>query len=288
VEKVLPDGNGLPLEDRWILHRLNRVSAELSEALERFRFHDASNLIYHFIWHEFCDWYIELVKPTLTGSPPNSAERESRVRILVHVMDYSLRLLHPFMPFITEEIWQRLPHQGDSIMIQDFPRYREIRDDPQAQLEMETLMDLVSSIRSARSELGIVDRKELDAFVLTSDDGAREVIERNAAKIRRLAGLGKLEFVSLFPPNLLRGVSKAGEFGINVMDSIDLDAERQRMQKELTRTRSEIEEIDQKMNNREFLSKAPEAVVNGIRDRHAELVARYAKLESNLARLPSQ
>jgi valyl-tRNA synthetase len=204
------------------------------------------------------------------------------------VMDYSLRLLHPFMPFITEEIWQRIPHQGDSIMTQDFPMYRDARDDPEAQLEMETLMDLVSAIRSARAEMKITDRKELDGFLLPADDGARELIESNAAKIRRLANLGKLEFVSLFPPNLLKGVSKAGEFGINVMGSIDLDAERHRMQKELTRTRSEIEEIDQKMNNREFLSKAPEAVVNGIRDRHAELVARYAKLESNLARLPLQ
>jgi valyl-tRNA synthetase len=277
-----------PLEDRWILHRLNRVAAELAEALDKFRFHDASSLIYHFIWHEFCDWYIELVKPALTGSGANAVERESRVSILVHVMDYSLRLLHPFMPFITEEIWQRIPHQGDSIMTQDFPMYRDARDDPEAQLEMETLMDLVSAIRSARAEMKITDRKELDGFLLPADDGARELIESNAAKIRRLANLGKLEFVSLFPPNLLKGVSKAGEFGINVMGSIDLDAERHRMQKELTRTRSEIEEIDQKMNNREFLSKAPEAVVNGIRDRHAELVARYAKLESNLARLPLQ
>jgi valyl-tRNA synthetase len=278
----------LPLEDRWILHRMNRVAAELSEALEKFRFHDASNLIYHFIWHEFCDWYIELMKPALTGSGANSMERESRVRILVHVMDYSLRLLHPFMPFLTEEIWQRIPHQGDSIMIQDFPKYREARDDAAAQLEMETLMDLVSSIRSARAEIGIEDRKVLDAFLLTSDDGARELVERNAVKIRHLASLGKLEFVSLFPPNLVRGVSKAGEFGINLMGSIDFHAERQRMQKELTRTKSEIEKIDQKMSNLEFLSRAPEAVINGIRDRHAQLVALYAKLESNLARLPSQ
>jgi valyl-tRNA synthetase len=100
--------------------------------------------------------------------------------------------------------------------------------------------------------------------------------------------LEKLEFVSSFPPNLLKGVSKAGEFGINVMGSIDLDAERERMQRELTRTRSEIEKIDQKMNNGEFLAKAPESVISGIRDRHAELVATYEKLESNLARLPSQ
>ena len=111
---------------------MNRVAAELAEALEKFRFHDASNLVYHFIWHEFCDWYIELVKPALTGAGANSLERESRIKVLVHVMDYSLRLLHPFMPFITEEIWQRIPHQGDSIMIQDFPMHRDVREDPEA------------------------------------------------------------------------------------------------------------------------------------------------------------
>jgi valyl-tRNA synthetase len=192
------------------------------------------------------------------------------------------------MPFITEEVWQRIPHHGDSIMIQDFPEYREARDDPEAQLKMEILMDLVSSIRSARAEMGIEDRKELDAVLIAADDGARELVEQNLARIRRLAGLDKLEFVSSFPPNLLKGVGKAGEFGINIIGSIDISAERDRMQKELTRTRSEIEKIDIKMNNREFLAKAPEAVISGIRDRYAELVATYAKLQSNLARLPSQ
>src|SRR4030095_186703 len=158
----------------------------------------------------------------------------------------------------------------------------------EAQRKMEILMDLISNIRSACAEMNIKDRKELDAFLLAADDGARELIEGNATKIRHLASLGKLGVVSSFPPNLLKGVSKAGEFGINVMGSININAERDRMQKELTRTRSEIEKIDQKMNNREFLAKAPEAVISGIRDRHAELVAIYAKLESNLARLPSQ
>jgi valyl-tRNA synthetase len=281
-----PGGERLALEDRWILHRLNRVAAELAEALEKFRFHDASNLVYHFIWHEFCDWYIELVKPALTGA--SSPERESRIKVLVHVMDYSLRLLHPFMPFITEEIWQRIPHQGDSIMMQDFPMHRDVREDPEAELKMETLMDLVNSIRSARSEMGIEDRKAVDAFVLAADAGVRELIERNGANIRHLASLGKLEFVSAFPPNLLRGVSKAGEFGINLMGSLDFEAERSRMQKELTRTRGEIDKIDQKMSNHDFMSKAPEQVISGIRERHAELVEKYAKLESNLARLSSQ
>ena len=104
------------------------MAAELSEALDKFRFHDASNLIYHFIWHEFCDWYIEMVKPALTGAAPIRWSGRLALEVLVHAMDYSLRLLHPFMPFITEEIWQRIPHQGDSIMIQDFPEYREARE----------------------------------------------------------------------------------------------------------------------------------------------------------------
>ncbi len=126
---------GMPLEDRWILHRMNAVSAEISEALDKFRFHEASALIYQFIWHELCDWYIELVKPVLTNPSVPEEERGSRIRVLVHVMDYALRMLHPFMPFITEEIWQKMPHEGESIMMQEFPAAAESAGEPSSGTE---------------------------------------------------------------------------------------------------------------------------------------------------------
>ena len=289
VDRLLAEGRSrLPLEDRWILHRLNQVSAELSQALDKFRFHDGSNQVYHFFWHELCDWYIELVKPSL-GSD-SDAERGSRVLVLIHVLDHALRMLHPFMPFITEEIWQRLPHEGESLTIAEFPKPRPVREDPAAAEEMQVLMDLVASIRSARAEMNIEQRKQLDASLVISNTRTQDLVLRNIAKVRNLAGLRNVELVSKISSDqgLLRGVTKAGEFGLDLKDAIDVRAERERLQKELARTRSEIEKISKRIADQEFLARAPEEVVLENRARHAELLERFQKLESTLGSLASQ
>ncbi len=156
IDELLSRKKGeFPLEDLWILHRLNQVSAEIAESLDKFRFHEASVVIYHFIWHELCDWYIELVKPVLTNPEAAADKREPRIKLLVHVMDFALRLLHPFMPFVTEEIWQKLPHKGDSLMVQEFPLARKIRENSEAAQKLQDLMDLIGGIRSLRAEMNI-------------------------------------------------------------------------------------------------------------------------------------
>jgi valyl-tRNA synthetase len=278
----------IPLEDLWILHRLNQVSQGMSEALDKFRFHEASALIYQFIWHEVCDWYIELAKPILTGSLVSEQERKARVRVLIHTMDYSLRLLHPFMPFITEEIWQQIPHQGDSIMIQDFPVFKKTRECPESAQQMLDLMELIGNIRSLRAEMNIDPKRLLDAALVTVHQSDRDLVSANLEKVRSLARLKEVEFQSSLSGNLLRGVWRLGEFGLDVHDAINFKSENERLQKELARVREEIEKILKKLNNEEFTARAPEEVISENRARHVELLERSHKLESNIKGLPLQ
>jgi valyl-tRNA synthetase len=289
VDDLLKNGR-LPLEDRWILHRLNQVSSGIAEALEKYRFHDASSLIYQFIWHELCDWYIELVKPVLVGEDAAGATRAERIAVLVHVLDYSLRLLHPFMPFITEEIWQRIPHVGESIMTQAFPLARSTRENPEAARDMEFLMDLTVSLRSARAEMNVEPKKVLDAAIVVNDAAMRQLLLANLDKIRLLARLKTVELPAQLPAEhvQLKGVWKNGEFGLNLEGAVDFKAERERIRRELNRLGSELQKVAKKLSSHEFMDRAPEEIVAENRARHAELRGRYERLESNLNRLPQE
>jgi valyl-tRNA synthetase len=278
----------MPLEDRWILARLDELAAEVSVALERFRFHEASSLVYQFFWHELCDWYIELVKPVLTDAALDQEARAPRIKVLIHVLDYALRILHPFMPFLTEELWQKLPHTGDSIMVQEFPQAREVRRDAGAVAEMQALMDLTTAIRSARAEMTIPPRKTLDAFLKIGDTAARGLISANLGKLGNLARLGSVEFVEEFPAGrfLLKGVAGMGEFGLDLAGAVDPAAERERLGKERKKLQDELERITRKMASHDFLSRAPEAVVEENRTRQSELVQKLSKVESIIGQLP--
>ncbi len=278
----------MPLEDLWILHRLNEVAQEISDALEKFRFHEASAAIYQFIWHELCDWYIELVKPVLTNARASDSQRESRVKVLIHTMDFSLRLLHPFMPFLTEEIWQKIPHQGESIMIQEFPSPRAIRTNPEAAQKMQDLMDLIGQIRSLRAEMNVNPKSYLNAVIVAQDQAEQELILQNLDRVRLLARLDRIEFSRSLSSNLLRGMWKSGEFGLDVQGAINVTAERERLQKQIQRIKEEVDKLWSKISDQEFISRAPEAVVSESRTRHRELTEKLRKLEASLDHLPSQ
>ncbi len=215
-------------------------------------------------------------------------ERAGRVEILVHVLDYTLRILHPFMPFITEEIWQKMPHEGESIMVQDFPVARQVREDPAAALVMADIMELVSTFRSLRSELNIDPRKALDGFLVVSDPDCRRLLESNKAKVCLLARLNSLGFAPSLPGDrmLLKGVWRLGEYALDIRGAIDFAAERTRLRKEMERTGGEIEKLLKKINSHEFAERAPAEVVAEIRARHAELLEKHRKLESTLNQLP--
>ncbi|MEJ2246615.1 MAG: class I tRNA ligase family protein [Acidobacteriota bacterium] len=250
--------------------------------------HEASALIYQFIWHELCDWYIELVKPALTDASVPESIRTLRCRILIHVLDYALRILHPFMPFITEEIWQKIPHRGESIMIQQFPVPRKIRKNPVAAQKMQNLMELVGEVRSLRAEMNIDPRRLLDSNICLPKDDDKTLITRNLEKVRSLAGLGTVEFAEKLPEQMLRGVWRLGEFGLDIEGAINIAAERERLQKEGLRIREQIEKIEKKLDSPEFLSRAPDKVISENKLRYEELREKNQKIESNLKHLPVQ
>jgi valyl-tRNA synthetase len=279
--------DAMPLEDLWILHRMNSTAAEISEALDKFRFHEASALIYQFIWHELCDWYIELVKPVLTNPEAARDEREPRIKVLLHVFDCALRMLHPFMPFITEEIWQKLPHQGESLMTQPFPQFREAFDNSAAAGKMQDLMELIGDIRSLRAEMNIEPKRRLDACLIVKKDENRLLIEQNMSRLLALARLNRVDFCEVVAGGWLSGVTKLGSFGIDVRDAIDIGAERVRLEKEMAKLKTEIDKVFKKISSLEFVSRAPKEIVEENRTRCDEMTEKYRKLEINLNRLLS-
>ena len=278
----------MPLEDRWILHRLNQISGEIAEALDKFRFHEASSLIYQFFWHEFCDWYIELVKPAFSDTDAAGGRRAARVAVVLHVLDGALRVLHPFMPFITEEIWQSLPHEGDSIMVQAFPKPDRVREDSGAYQSFQELMELIGSLRAARAEMDIEPKKILGAVFAIRDPKVLGLIQSNLEKVRLLGRVGEIEFSEGLPAGrvLLKGVWKSGEFGLDLQGTIDYKSERERLGRERARIVGDIDKIAKKIGSSDFMARAPEAVVEENKARHAELLARLERVESNLAKLP--
>jgi valyl-tRNA synthetase len=281
-------GDHAAVEDRWILHRLNEVSREVADALEKFRFHDASSAIYQFVWHEFCDWYIELIKPVLMAENSDDEVRGARIRVLVHVLDSTLRILHPFMPFITEEIWQKIPHEGESLMVQEFPKPNAARENPAASSDMQALMDLIVGLRSARAEVNIEPRRILDAVLVFRDLASAELVRRHVGKLRLLARLEQVEFCDEIPESriLLKGVWRLGEFGLDLKGVIDFATERDRLEKEHAKLKVELDRVAAKMNSQDFIARAPAAIVQENRAKQADLLERIERVEANLNRLP--
>jgi len=288
IDELISAGrDAIPLEDLWILHRVNQTAAEISEALDKFRFHEASTLIYQFIWHELCDWYIELVKPALTNPDAANDERAPRIKVLLHVFDYSLRMLHPFMPFITEEIWQKLPHRGESLMTQTFPQFRDALDNSGAAGKMQDLMELISDIRSLRAEMNIDPRRRLDACLVVKEEKDRGLVEQNMSILVTLARLNGVDFCEVVAGGRLNGVSKLGGFGIDVRGAVDIGAECARIEKEIAKLKTDIDKVLKKISSHEFVSRAPKEVVEENRSRYEEMTEKYSKLEINLKRLLS-
>jgi valyl-tRNA synthetase len=195
-------------------------------------------------------------------------------------------MLHPFMPFITEEIWQKIPHEGASIMMQQFPTPRTARENTEAAQRMEALMELIGGIRGLRAEMNIDPKRFLDAALIVRSSEDRDLVTANLAKIRSLARLNEIEFSDALSGRLLRGVSKLGEFGLDVHDALNVDAERERLNKEMVRVKDEAEKVLKKLNNQDFVSRAPEEVVLENRTRYNELIEKLRKLESNISHLP--
>jgi valyl-tRNA synthetase len=278
------------LEDRWILSRFNRVAAEVDDALATYRFHEAANRIYDFFWGEFCDWYIELIKPRLNFEEGGD-NSQARVACgnLVNLFDASLRLLHPVMPFITEEIWQAI-YEGDpplkSIALAGYPRANERQVDLAAETEMAILQDLIVNVRNVRAELKVEPKVKVPVEIFAHESAIRAMIEQNRSSVERLANAEKITFVDS-SLSKQAGTRSTARFDVHIIyeRKIDVAAERERLRKELEKLEKEFANNQRQLGNEQFLDRAPEKVVAGLRTRAQELTGLREKVKNQLEEL---
>jgi len=277
----LPNNLKLDLTDRWIISRLNGTCREVDQALNDFKFNDAASAIYKFLWQEFCDWYIELSKPRLFSK---NEDRLVAQNVLAHVLESCLKLLHPFMPFITEEIWQKLPVEGESIMIAAFPQYQEEWEDLKAEKTMDLIMDVVTAVRNIRGEMNINPGKKLDLLIETKDSAIQDIITDNVHYIKDIA---KAENVSVSDSQTKPEI--AASVVLNQMDLIvplegvvDFEEEKKRIQKELKKIEKDLIVLNKKLSNPNFVDKAPPEVIEKDRGRQTNLSEKQFKLLAHL------
>jgi valyl-tRNA synthetase len=283
------------LADRWILSRVNSIKKEVQTALIDYRFNDAASTLYHFIWHEYCDWYLELSKPAL-NTEKGSAERNAAQTVLVHVLETALRLLHPFMPFITEEIWQNLPaaarvqgpgHPVESIMIAPYPTAEERLIDAEIERDMQMVMDTILAIRNIRGEMNIAPSMQINANVKVETRELGEHLERSASYVMTLSRLKELRIgvSEAKPKSAATGVIKGAEIFVPLEGIIDLTQERDRLKKEIAKISKDIQVFAKKLSNKDFVEKAPKAVVEKDMAKLEEFKVKREKFEQSLKML---
>ncbi len=274
------------LEDRWILSRFNRVADELHEALQTYRFHEAAHVVYHFFWGEYCDWYLELIKPRLAADDRDLAR--SAYENLVGIFEGALRLLSPFMPFITEEIWHAV-YDGKppvkSIALAAYPQGDPAQTDARAETEMAILQDLIVSVRNIRAELKVESRQKV-AVEVFADSHVRALVDDNRSAVERLANVEGLRFVDSSLAKAA-GARSTSRFDVRVLyeRAVDTAAERERLSKDLSRLTQELTRATGQLNNQAFLAKAPAHVVEGLKKRKAEVEVLVQKTNEALGEL---
>ena len=251
------------LVDRWILSRLNETTSEVTRLLEKYEIGEASRVLYDFIWTEFCDWYIELAKPRLYNKD-DMASRRTAQKVLIMTLKGAMKLFHPIMPFITEEIWQHLPHEGKSIMTAEWPKANDNMFDEVAVENMNSIMEVIKSVRNMRAQMNVAPGKKSDIILQVSNDEMLENIEKNISYIKTLAFGENIDIMKISqekPQNAITAVVKGIEIFLPIRGLIDIDKEIARLTKEETTLEKEISRIDGKLSNQGFLAKAPQDVV---------------------------
>ena len=277
----------LALADRWILTRLNHTCTHVAEALETYRFNDAAAALYKFVWHEFCDWYLEMIKPVLYERE-TTAQKMSTKTVLKKVLHDTIILLHPFIPFVTEEIWHKLPGTAGSIMKAKFPVTVDVRADVQPDAEAEAAMELIkrviTGIRNIRGEMNIAPSMQLNATVISSEAKIRETLEQHRDMVGLLARLASLSIVESAEKQATSATSiiEGATLFVSLEGIIDFDKEIRRLEKEINKVKNEIEPLSKKLKNQGFMQKAPESVVQNVTERHQMLAKKRQKLDANL------
>ncbi len=276
VPDTLPET--LTRADRWILDSFNRLVKEVTENLEHFELGIAVQKLYDFLWDEFCDWYIEISKIRLNYGDEEAAQNARRV--LAWVMSSTMRLLHPFMPFITEEIWQALPHEGESIMVARWPQYREELCFPQDAEEMRKVMDAVRAVRNRRSEMNVPPSRRTHLYIATASP---DTFRAEVPVLKRLAWASQVEIGAEFDPaGAVTLVTPDAQIFIPTGELVDPKEELARLEKELAGAQKRLGTAQAKLRNEKFLNKAPAPVVQGVRQNAVKLSEHIALIESGI------
>ncbi|MGB0342064.1 MAG: valine--tRNA ligase [Parvibaculales bacterium] len=277
-----PEQASLPLT-KWVAGEAVRAQQAVTQALEAYRFNDAANAAYQFIWNSFCDWYLELAKPVLQGE---DAEARAEVQAATQwALNHALHILHPFMPFVTEELWQKTGHGRDWLMLDVWPDLDSGLIDPAADTEINRLIEMISEIRSVRAEMNVPAGAEVPLIVVGADDDGTAQMARNAALLTRLARLSSITHDDAPPADAVQIVVGEATLALPLAGVIDIAAEKARLEKEIAKQEGEIRKISGKLSNEGFLAKAPAEVIEENRARLAEEEAKQKKLAQALARL---
>ncbi|MDR0267747.1 valine--tRNA ligase [Paenibacillus sp.] len=275
----------LSTADRWILHRLNETSRDITRLIDAYEFGETGRLLYNFIWDDLCDWYIEFSKLSLYGE--DEAAKNTTKSVLSYVLDRTMRMIHPFMPFISEEIWQHLPHQGESITLAAWPEFDSSLENAEAAREMSILMDVIRAVRNIRAEVNVPMSKKVELMLKAGDEQLLQIVNRNEIYVQRFcntssftAGLG-LEA----PDKAMTAIVTGAELYLPLAGLIDIDQEIARLEKELKNLNSEVERVEKKLGNQGFVAKAPAKVIEEEKAKMADYSEKRSKVIARIEEL---
>jgi valyl-tRNA synthetase len=275
----------LNVSDKWILTRLNETIEKVTDLAERYEFGEVGRELYNFIWDDFCSWYIEMAKLPLYGD--DEAAKLTTRSVLAYVLDNTMRLLHPMMPFITEEIWQHLPHEGESIAVAEWPKVRPEFDFKEESGHMKLLMDIIRSVRNIRAEVNTPISKKVSLFIKAKDAETVKILEDNKAYIERFCNPDQLVIgVEVeAPEKAMTAVVTGAELFLPLAGLINLEEEIARLEKELDKWAKEVKLVSGKLSNENFVKKAPEALVAKEREKLADYQEKYDTVKKRLDEL---
>lgn len=282
------DSKEYSLADRWIRERMNRAVEEMTGHLDEYRFNDAAARIYHFLWHEFCDWYLELIKPVLYR-PEDLRKKRATQETLILCLRNAIKLLHPIMPFVTEEIWQHISKEGGSIMVSDFPASDASFNDPEADRKMSLIMEIIGSIRNIRGEMNILPAKKLKVIISVPDRENRTYLEEAKDYVVNLAKLEDVSIESAIeePKGVATGVAGNIKIYVFLEGMIDISGEKVRLEKEIAKVSKELAVVSRKLGNSDFKEKAAEVVIRKEEAKFGELKEKLTVLEAAIERFRS-